>query len=187
MLDMNNIQKGLTIVFNGDPCEVIEFLHARTGMKKPTVSTKLKNYRTGQMLDHQFRPNDKIEQAFLEKKTMTFSYKDKKSLVFMDQETYEEVIVDPEVFGKSVALLLEGTDCNFKYFEDAILHASLPDNVILVVTEAPPYAKGNTVSKDMHNVIVETGATVKAPPFIQTGEKIKIKVETFTYMERAKE
>lgn len=187
MLDMNNIQKGLTIVYNGDPCEVIDFLHARTGMKKPTVWTKIKNYRTGQMLEHQYRANDKIEQAFLERKSMVFSYKEKTTLVFMDSDTYEEIYVDPKVFGKSIALLLEGTTCDFKYFNDEILHASLPDNVILEVTDAPPYAKGNTVSKDMHNVIVETGATVKAPPFIQTGEKIKIKVETFTYMDRAKE
>ncbi len=187
MLDMNDIQKGLTIMFNNDICEVMDFLHARTGMKKPTVWTKMRNLRTGQVLENQFRANDKIEPAYLDRKTMAFSYKDKTNLIFMDPVSYEEVIVDPKVFGKSVELLLEGTECEFKFFNEEILHASLGDAVILIVTDAPPYNKGNTVSSDMHDVTVETGAVVKAPPFIKNGEKIKIKVETFAYMDRAKE
>lgn len=186
MLDMNDLQKGITIVYNGDVCEVIDFLHARTGMKKPTVWTKLRNYRTGQVLENQFRSNDKIEPAYLDKKNMSFSYRDKNNLVFMDPVSFEEVIVNPEIFGKSVELLVENTECTFKFFEGEILNASMPDSVILTVTDAPPYAKGNTVSSDMHDVTVETGAVVKAPPFIKTGEKIKVKVETFTYMDRVK-
>ena len=187
MLDMNDITKGLTIVYNGDVCEVIDFLHARTGMKKPTVWTKLKNYRTGQVLENQFKSNDKIEPAYLEKKNMTFSYKDKSNLVFMDPVSFEEIYVSPEKFGKSVELLLEGTECIFRFHEGEILSASMPDSVVLTVTDAPPYARGNTVSSDMHEVTVETGAKVKAPPFIKNGEKIKIKVETFIYMDRVKE
>lgn len=187
MLDMNDLQKGLTIVYNGDVCEVIDFLHARTGMKKPTVWTKLRNYRTGQVLENQFRSNDKIEPAYLDKKNMSFSYRDKNNLVFMDPVSFEEVIVNPEIFGKGVELLIENTECTFKFFNGEILNATMPDSVILTVTDAPPYAKGNTVSSDMHEVTVETGAVVKAPPFIKNGEKIKVKVETFTYMDRVKE
>lgn len=186
MLDMNDLQKGLTIVHNGDVCEVIEFLHARTGMKKPTVWTKLKNYRTGQMLENQFRSNDKIEPAYLDKKTMTFSYKDKNQLVFMDPVSFEEIYVKPEIFGPGVELLLEGTECIFKFFNGEILSATMPDSVELIVSDAPPYAKGNTVHNDYIDVTVETGAKVKVPPFIKTGEKIKVKVETFMYMDRVK-
>lgn len=187
MGSMNDITRGSTLILNDQIWEVTEHLHARTGQRKPTVWTKLRNYLTGKVIEHQFNPSSNVEFARIDSKTMEYLYRDTAGYVFMDQETYEQPIIAADLLEGSLDFLHEGLVCTLYYHDEKVIKVSLPDMIELEVTEAPPHVRGDTATNDYRPVTVSTGAEVKVPPFISAGEKIKIDTRTGEYSGRVKE
>lgn len=185
MASMNDITRGSTLRLHDQLWEVTEHLHARTGQRKPTVWTKLKNLRTGKVIENQFRSTDKVDFVRIESKHMEYLYRDGKNYVFMDQETYEQPAIPSEMVAGLLAFLKEGTVCDFRYDEETIVEIRLPEVLEVEVTEALPHVRGDTATHDYRPVTIETGTKIQVPPFIQKGEKIKIDTRSGEYLGRA--
>lgn len=186
MGSMNDITRGSTLQLNSELWEVTEHLHARTGMRKPTVKAKLRNLKSGKVIEHQFRPTDKVDFIRIETRQMEYLYRENQNFVFMNQETFEQPSIPKEYVEGMLDFLQEGTVCDFRYNGEEIVGISLPDIIEVEVTEAPPHVKGDTANAEYRAVTIATGAEVKVPPFIGVGELIKIDTRTGEYAGRAK-
>lgn len=186
MGSMNDITRGSTISLNDQMWEVTEHLHARTGQRKPTVWTKLRNLKTGKVIENQFKPSDKVDFIRIESKPMEYLYRDGQNYVFMNQETYEQPAIPKDVVEHMLDFLVEGTVCNFRFNEEEIVGVDLPDIMEFEVTDAPPHVRGDTATNDLREVTVSSGAKVKVPAFIKAGEIIKIDTRSKEYAGRSK-
>ena len=184
MGSMNDITRGVALVLNGGLWEVLDHLHARTGMRKPTVWTKLKNYKSGKVLEHQFTASDTVDIVRLENKPMEYLYRDGNNFVFMNPVSYEQPAISKDLLEHAIPYLTEGLVCNFLLNDEEIIRIDLPTTVEVEVIEAPPYAKGDTASTDYRPVTVKTGMVVKVPPFITQGTIIKIDTSSGEYLGR---
>jgi len=183
---MNDITRGSTIYLNDGIWEVLEHLHARTGMRKPTVWTKMRNIKSGKVMEHQFRPTDTVDFARIDTQPMEYLYRDGQTYVFMNKDTYEQPAISKELVEDLLPYLIEGTICSFRLNGDEIIGITLPDVIEVEVTDAPPHVRGDTATSDYRPVIISTGAEVKVPPFIKQGEVIKIDTRTGEYVGRVK-
>lgn len=186
MGSMNDITRGSTIELNNQMWEVTEHLHARTGQRKPTVWTKLRNLKTGKVIENQFKPSDKVNFIRIETKPMEYLYRDGQNYVFMNQETYEQPSLPKDTIEHMLDFLIEGTVCSFRFNGEEVIGVDLPDIMEFEVTNAPPHVRGDTATNDYRAVTVSSGAQVKVPPFIKKGEIIKIDTRTKEYAGRAK-
>jgi elongation factor P len=182
-----DIKNGLCIEMNGDLLSVVEFLHVKPGKGGAFVRTKLKSFRTGKTIEHTFTSGTKIETARIERRPYTFLYKDDSGYNFMHAETFEQIPVEESVIN-APQFLKEGQ------YVEMIIHADtetplsceLPPFVEMEITYTEPGAKGNTATNAMKDAIVETGAKVRVPLFIEQGEKIKVDTRSSEYSERVK-
>jgi elongation factor P len=186
MGSMNDITRGSTLRLNDQLWEVVEHLHARTGMRKPTVKAKMRNLITGKVIEHQFRPTDTVDFVRIDTKPMEYLYREGQNFVFMDHATFEQPIIEKKYIEPLTPFLLEGMNCEFRYEGETIVGVALPDIVEIEVTDAPPHIKGDTANAEYRAVTIATGAEIKVPPFIQQGEMIKIDTRTGDYVGRAK-
>jgi elongation factor P len=150
------------------------------------MQTKLKNLRTGTIFDVRFNVTERIEVPFVESKDYEFLYRDGESFYVMDLETYDQFPVDTEVIGDAAVWLTPNQKVGCQVHEGQIISLEVPVTVTLEVTEAPPVVKGATATNQLKEVILETGAKVRVPPFIDTGERINVDTRTGEYIERAK-
>lgn len=182
-----DIKNGLCIVMNGDLLSVVEFLHVKPGKGNTFVRTKLKSFKTGRTLEHSFLAGTKIETARIERRPYTFLYKDDSGYNFMHAEDFEQISIQEEIIN-APQFLKEGQ------YVEMIVHADtetplsceLPPFVDMEITYTEPGIKGNTATNAMKEATVETGAKIKVPLFIETGEKIKVDTRTAEYSERIK-
>ncbi|MBO4744362.1 MAG: elongation factor P [Bacteroidales bacterium] len=183
-----DIRNGLCIEFNGDLWTVVEFQHVKPGKGPAFVRTKLKNLRTGRVLDNTFTSGVKIEVARVERRQYQFSYKDDLGYHFMNQETWEEVQIDESLIN-APQFLLEGQTVEIVFHADTEtpLSCELPPFVDLTVTYTEPGVKGNTATNTLKDGTVETGANVRIPLFINEGERIRVDTRTGEYSERIKD
>ena len=183
-----DIRNGLCIEFNGDLWTVVEFQHVKPGKGPAFVRTKLKNLRTGRVLDNTFTSGVKIEVARVERRQYQFSYKDDLGYHFMNQETWEEVQIDESLIN-APQFLLEGQTVEIVFHADTEtpLSCELPPFVDLTVTYTEPGVKGNTATNPLKDSTVETGAHVRIPLFINEGERIRVDTRTGEYSERIKD
>ena len=181
-----DIRNGLCIEFNGDLWTVVEFQHVKPGKGPAFVRTKLKNLRTGRVLDNTFTSGVKIEVARVERRQYQFSYKDDLGYHFMNQETWEEVQIDESLIN-APQFLLEGQTVEIVFHADTEtpLSCELPPFVDLTVTYTEPGVKGNTATNTLKDGTVETGANVRIPLFINEGERIRVDTRTGEYLSRA--
>lgn len=184
MISSNDFRPGVTIELDGDVWRVVEFLHVKPGKGSAFVRTKLKNTKTGSVVERTFRAGETVPQAVLEKRTMQHTYKDADQFVFMDMETYEETRLDSEKIGDRVKYLTEGMEVNVIQWNEEILEVELPNSVVLEVTDTDPGVKGDTATGGTKPAIVETGAQVMVPLFISIGERIKIDTRNDSYLGR---
>ncbi|HWC14412.1 MAG TPA: elongation factor P [Actinomycetota bacterium] len=185
MASTNDIRPGQTLDIDGKLFTITYYQHVKPGKGQAFVKTKLKNVKTGAVVDRTFRADEKVNVAVLDKREMQYLYKDDAGLVFMDNETYEQTHVDPELLGDSVKFLKDGVICNIPVYEGAAIGAELPVSIVLEVTDTEPGAKGDRVSGALKPATVETGAVVQVPLFIEKGEKIKVDTRTGEYTSRA--
>ncbi len=185
MLTLNEIKTGRKIILDNDPFLVIESQHSKMGRAGAVLRTKLKNLKTGTIIDKTFQGADKVEETEIEQKEAQFLYKTDNSFFFMDLQSYEQFDLSAEVIGKKAHYLKEGSPVNMLFFKNSPLDIELPIKMVFEVIEAPPSIKGNTADGGSKQVILETGIKVNVPLFIKKGDKIKINTETGLYAERA--
>lgn len=182
-----DIKNGMCIKFNNGLYTIIEFLHVKPGKGPAFVRTKLRNVQTGRVIENTFSSGVKLDEVRIEKRPYQYLYKDDMGYNFMNNETYEQVSIAKELIN-GVDFLKEGdmVDVTIHADTETILFAELPISVILEVTYTEPGLKGDTATNTLKPATVETGATVKVPLFINTGDKIKVNTADGTYLERAK-
>ena len=185
MASVSDFRRGMVIRFNNDLYGVVEFQHVKPGKGAAFIRTKLKNIKTGKVVDNTFRMSEKIEEVRLETKTMQYLYRDGEQLVFMDPDTYDQATVDADLLGEQVGFLKEGNTANLLYHEKQAISAELPITVDLEVTEAQPVARGDTAGNITNTVTLETGTEIQVPPFIKQGDVIKIDTRSGKYLSRS--
>ncbi len=182
-----DIRKGLCIEFNNDIYYIVDFQHVKPGKGNAFVRTKLKSLTSGKVVDNTFQSGHTITDVRVERRKFQFLYKDDMGYNFMNNETFEQVSVQ-EAMIERAELMKEGLEVEILMHavQDVPLSVELPQYVILEVTYTEPGLRGDTATNTLKNATVETGAEVKVPLFIDTGEKVKIDTATGAYVERAK-
>ncbi|MDE6473006.1 MAG: elongation factor P [Ureaplasma sp.] len=180
-----DLRPGHTFHFNGNIYQVIENSFNKTAMREGIVKCKVKNLRTG-AITTEVLTGEKLEQAPIENTKMTFSYDDGSNFVFMDNETFEQVEIPHFQLEWEKNFITEGTEVSIMRFENELLGASLPDQVVVDVAEAEEAVQGNTVQNITKKAWLSTGYEVLVPQFIKTGEKIIVRTSDGEYVGRAK-
>ena len=184
MISSNDFRTGVTIVLDQSVWRVVEFLHVKPGKGSAFVRTKLKNAKSGNVVERTFRAGETVPQAILEKSEMQHTYKDGEEYVFRDMEAYEEGRLSAAEICDRVKYLKEEMKVNVVRWGTEILEVELPNSVTLEVIETDPGVKGDTATGGTKPAIVETGAQVMVPLFIAKGERIRIDTRTDTYQGR---
>lgn len=185
IISSNDFKNGMTIVFNGQLHQITFFQHIKPGKGHAFVRTKLRNLKTGRILDRNFDAKEQVEQAYIEKKPIEYLYRDPDHFYFMDHETYEQLAVGKAAMEEQAKFLKEGIECLASFHEGEVIDIGLPDSVILKVTETPPGVRGDTVSGATKPATLETGAVIQVPLFINPGESIRVDTRSGLYLERA--
>lgn len=183
-----DIKNGMCIEFNGKTCCVIEFMHVKPGKGPAFVRTKLKNLENGRIIDNTFSSGEKIEPVRVERRPYQYTYEDDLGAHFMHTETFEEITIEKDMIN-NVDLMNDGqiVEVMFHTEKETVLSAELPTIVDMEVTYTEPGIKGDTASSNsLKAATVNTGATVKVPLFINTGDKIRVDTRTREYYERIK-
>lgn len=183
-IEAGDFKTGLTLIVDGDPCQVLDFQHVKPGKGAALLRTKMKNLKTGATQERNFSASVKFEQAVIDKKNVTFSYEADNVYYFMDQETYEMYELNEDQIGFNKYFIVDGLEVNLMIFEGEILTVSVPATVDLTIVETSPAIKGapSTQTKD---ATTETGLTLRVPQFIEQGEKISVTTADGKYSSRA--
>lgn len=185
MVSSNDFKNGMTILYDGHMYKILWFMHVKPGKGGAFVKTKLRDLRSGAVVDVTFNAAEKVEKAIIDKVTMQFLYDTGTALALMDQETYEQVELPYSMVEYEKQFLVEGMTVNVEKYNDEVLGVNLPDKVTLKVTQCDPAVKGDTKTNALKDAYVETGLLVKVPMFIEEGESIIISTETGKYSSRA--
>ena len=180
-------RNGKTFEMDGKVMQVIEFQHVKPGKGAAFVRTKMKNVVTGAVTETSFNPTAKFEEAFVERKDMEYSYNDGDLYYFMDQETYEMVPLNKDLLGDAFRFVKENMVCKIMSYKGSVFGVEPPNFVELEVTESDPGVKGDTATNVTKPAVLETGAEIKVPLFIDVGDKITIDTRTGEYLSRCKE
>ena len=186
MASTSDFRPGMVIRWNNDLYTIVEFQHVNPGNWRAFVRTKLKNLKTGRVLENRFRSGETIDAVRVERKTFQFLYRDGADFVVMDNETYEQMNISPDIIGEGEKYLKENTNIDILFDGSVILAIEIPIFVNLQVVETEPGAKGDTVSNVLKPAKLETGASVMVPLFVEEGTVIKVDTRTGQYVERVK-
>jgi len=176
----------MIILLDGNLYRVLEAVHITPGRWKAMVQTKLRSLKEGTLLNHRFRSEDRVEQAYLEEVEMEFLYKSGDDAVFMNLENYEQIRLSPEIIGDGVNYLVSNIVFKIELYEGRPVGVEPPLTVDLKVVKTEPFLKGATQSASYKPATLETGLTVTVPPFINEGDVIRIDTRDDKYIERAK-
>ncbi len=185
MISAGDFRNGATFEMEGSVYSIIEFQHVKPGKGAAFVRTKIRNIITGAVTERTFNPNDKFPTAFIERKEMQYLYNDGDLYYFMDPESFEQIPISKEILGDSFKFVKENMNCKILSYKGKPFGVEPPNFVELVITKTDPGFKGDTATNATKPAIVETGAEIKVPLFINEGEKIRIDTRTGEYMERA--
>ena len=184
MVGITELKQGMVLRLDGKLFAVIEYDHVKPGKGAAFVRTRLRNLETANVLDRTFRSSDKLEDVFVEEKTLQFLYTAGDTLHLMDVESYEQHTIPKATVGDTVRFLKENMEVTVVYHEQRLVTLTMPISVELTVTQSDPGLKGDTAKSGNKPAVVETGAVVQVPLFIQSGDKIKIDTRTGNYIER---
>lgn len=185
-MDTSDFRNGVSIILDGDIYTIVDFQHVKPGKGGAFVRSKLKNLRTGGVIDKTWRAGEKMDQAILERRTMQFLYSQDGEYHLMDNETFDQIAVDKAAFGDAVKYLKENQEVSVLSHNSNVIGAELPITVELEVTETDPGVRGDTASGGSKPATLETGAVIQVPFFINVGDRLKIDTRTDAYLERAK-
>ena len=184
-ISTNDLKNGMSLDLPEGLMQVVEFQHVKPGKGGAFVRTKLKNHRTGAVLDRTFRADEKLALAMIDKREMQFLYREGDDYVFMDNETYDQLQVPAASIGGATDYLREGDTAVLPMYKDEIIGVDLPAAVELEVRETEPGVQGDRVSGARKPATLETGLVVQVPLFVETGERIKVDTRTGEYLSRA--
>ncbi len=185
MISAGEFRNGVTFELEGNVFQIVEFQHVKPGKGAAFVRTKLKNVITGGVIEKTFRPTEKMPKAHIERKDYEYLYNDGDLYYFMDQETYEQIPLNQETLGDSMKFVKENMVVKVMSYKGSVFGIEPPTFVELTVTETEPGFKGDTSTGATKPAVVETGAQINVPLFIDQGEVIRIDTRTGEYMERA--
>ena len=184
MISASEFRNGVTIEFEGNIYQIIEFQHVKPGKGAAFVRTKLKNIKSGGVVEKTFRPTEKVENAHIDRKDMNYLYNDGELYYFMDNETYDQIAVNKDVIGDSLKFVKENDTCKVVSHNGNIFGIEPPLFVELLITECEPGVKGDTATGATKPCTVETGAQLNVPLFVNQGDTIKIDTRTGEYLSR---
>jgi elongation factor P len=184
-ISTNDLKNGMALDLPEGLVNVVEFQHVKPGKGGAFVRTKLKNVRTGAVIDRTFRADEKVTLATIDKREMQFLYREGPDYVFMDNESYDQLQVPSDSIGDAVNFLKEGDTAVLPMYKDEIVGVELPAAVELVVTDTEPGMQGDRVSGARKAATLETGLIVQVPLFVNIGDRVKVDTRSSDYLSRA--
>jgi elongation factor P len=181
----NDLKNGMTLDLPDGLFTVVDFQHVKPGKGGAFVRTTLRNARTGQVLERTFRAAERVEQAVIDKREMSYLYREGDDLVFMDTSSYEQMNVSPKALGTAAGYLVEGARAILQLYKGEIVGVDLPASVELAVTQTEPGIQGDRVSGARKPATLETGKVVQVPLFVNRGDRIKVDTRSGEYLTRA--
>jgi elongation factor P len=186
-IEYSQVRKGMVIVGDdGQLYHVVDRDLNTPGNWRAILQLKLKNLKTGSIAVNRVRPQDKVEQAYLDKREMQYLYKDSDGFVFMDTETYDQITLKSEMVGELMEFMKEDNKAHVIFYEGTPLSLELPATVELKVVDTEPSVKGATAAAQYKPAILETGLKITVPPFVNIGEMVAVDTRTGEYLSRAK-
>jgi elongation factor P len=186
VISTSEFRNGTRLEVNGEPYFIVEFQHVKPGKGGAFFRTKLKGYKTGNVIDRTFRSGEKFQEPNLEEREMQYLYSGGDDYTFMDTSSYEQFTYQKNQLGNNTDLLKENTVAKILLYHDQPISVELPIFLELKVVETDPGVRGDTASGGTKPAIVETGATIKVPLYLETGETIKVDTRTRDYIERVR-
>ena len=181
------IRRGMVLVFEGQPCRVVEFRHHTPGNLRAMVQAKLKNLRTGSSFEHRFRAADTIEKADMATQELEFMYQGGDTYHFMNTENYDQLEMDVETLGENAQWMQPGMRIIAEYYDGRPIGIQLPQSLALEVVDTAPVMKTATKTASTKPAKLENGVVVNVPEFVSTGERVRVNPNTGEYLDRAKE
>jgi len=181
------IRRGMVLVFEGDPCRVIEFRHHTPGNLRAMVQAKLKNLRTGSSFEHRFRAADTIVKADMETVELEYQWTDGKSYHFMNISNYDQIEMDEETLGDSAPWMQSGMKILAEYYNGNPIGIELPNSLIFEIVETSPVVRRATKTASSKPAKLENGVTVNVPEFVEQGTRVRVNPNTGEYLDRAKD
>jgi elongation factor P len=185
MIPATQIKKGMVIIHNGELHQVVSFHHVTPGNWRGMVQTKLRNLKTGAIIENRFRSEDRIDRAVLELHEMEYLYQDGNQFCFMNTDTYEQVFLDRDTLEDTLPFLKPNMRIAVDFYEDRAVSLELPMTVDLEVVQTEPGIKGATATRTTKPATLETGLVVQVPVFIERGDVIRVDTSEKKYIERA--
>ena len=185
MIDVNELRNGVTFLLDGELFKVLEYSHHKPGRGKATIRTKVRNMRTGTVLEKSFISGDRVEDIRLDYRQAQYLYEQAGLYYFMDTETYEQPPVGKDALGDATKYLKENLEVKLTFFGQEAIEVELPTSVELEVVDAPMGVKGDTATGATKSVTTETGLEVSVPLFVERGDVIKVDTRTGEYLTRA--
>ncbi|MDP3028985.1 MAG: elongation factor P [Deltaproteobacteria bacterium] len=187
MYSTSDFRKGLRIEWEGKPYEIVDFLHVKPGKGGAFVRTKLRNMLTGGVVDQNFRSGERVGRPDLQEREMQFLYKDEENNYhMMDNETYEQPFLTAGQLAETREFFHDGIVVKVLYYKDQPIGVDLPTFVALTVADTEPGLRGDTASGGSKPAVLESGASIQVPLFINVGDKVKVDTRSHTYIERVK-
>ena len=180
----NDLKNGMTLDLPEGLFQVVDFQHVKPGKGGAFVRTTLRNARTGQVVERTFRAAERVEQAVIDKREMSYLYKEGDDLVFMDTHSYDQLHVTPKALGQAAGYLVEGSTAILQMYADEIVGVDLPASVELAVAETEPGIQGDRVSGARKPATLQTGLTVQVPLFVNVGDRVRVDTRTGDYITR---
>jgi elongation factor P len=182
----NEFKNGMTLELDGTLFQIVEFQHVKPGKGGAFVRSKLRNVKTGAVLERTFNAGVKVGLAIVERRDMQYLYADGGDLVFMDLQSYEQLHVPSAILGDSTGYLVEGGSAQVSTHDGVPIGVELAASMVLTVTKTDPGVKGDTRTGALKPATLETGIVVQVPLFVEEGEKIKVDTRSGAYVERVK-
>ncbi len=184
MASISEFRRGMAIRLDNEIWIISEYQHVSPGNWRAMVRTKLKNARTGRVMERTFRMTDQIDSIRLESREMQFLYETDGSLHFMDTKSYEQTFVPADFLGEQKQFLKEGNMCTISFMEEKPITVEFPNSIDFVVSEAEPGVRGDSTTNLTKGAVLETGARVQVPLFVNAGDTIRVDTRTGKYIER---
>ncbi len=183
-ISVNDLKNGITLELDNGLFQVVEFQHVKPGKGGAFVRSKIRNVRTGAVIDKTFNAGIKVEQAIVERQDMQFLYRDGEDFVFMNTSTYDQMHVSPATLGDAADYLTEQMIAQIAQYQGEIIGVEIPASVELTIAETEPGVQGDRVSGARKSATLETGKVVQVPLFLEPGERVKVDTRTGEYITR---
>ena len=181
-----DLRRGMTILFEGEPCRIIDFRHHTPGNLRAMVQAKLKRLRSGAAFEHRFRATDSVEKASLETHDLEFLYQGGDSYHFMNTESFDQLELDADTLGESAQWMTSGMKLQAEFFNGRAIGIELPNSLVYEIVETTPPMKTATKTASAKPAKLDNGVTISVPEFLKVGERVRVNPTTGEYLDRAK-